>query len=175
MRLALVRHNVGMACDLFRFDSSTSVADWSAVDDRVMGGVSQSRMRYDPAGYGVFEGVVSLENSGGFASVRSRAPHVAPAAAAQYLIEVCGDGKRYKLSLRMSERFDAVSYQAAFEPPPGSWSRLQIPVSAFDATFRGRRVQDAPTLDPASVVQLSLMIADGQTGPFRLAIRSLGT
>jgi hypothetical protein len=170
-----MRHNVMMSCDLFCFDSPISVASWSAVDDRVMGGVSQSRMRHDPAGYAVFEGVVSLENNGGFASVRARAPHAAPTAAAHYFLDVCGDGKRYKLSLRMNERFDAVSYQAAFEPPPGAWSLLQIPVSAFIATFRGRRVLDAPALDAASVIQLSLMIADGQTGPFRLAIRALST
>lgn len=170
-----MRHNVGMSRDLFRFDSPTSVADWSAVDDRVMGGVSQSRMRYAPAGYAVFEGVVSRENNGGFASVRAGPPPAASTGATHYWVEVCGDGKRYKLSLRMSERFDAVSYQAAFESPLGVWSLVMLPVTAFIPTFRGRRVQDAPPLEPASVVQLSLMIADGQTGPFWLAIRSLGT
>ncbi|MFO1433012.1 MAG: CIA30 family protein [Candidatus Competibacteraceae bacterium] len=61
-----------MPSELFRFDTPTAVADWYAIDDRVMGGVFQSRLRYDPAGHAIFEEVVSLEHHGGFASVRSR-------------------------------------------------------------------------------------------------------
>ena len=32
------------------FDRPDSVTGWSAIDDRVMGGVSSSRMRFEPAG-----------------------------------------------------------------------------------------------------------------------------
>ena len=61
-----------MSSELFRFASAASIADGFAIDDRVMGGISRSRLRYDPAGHAVFEGLVSLEHHGGFASVRSR-------------------------------------------------------------------------------------------------------
>ena len=43
---------------------------WRNVDDVVMGGVSSSSMRIEE-GVAVFKGEVSLENNGGFASVRS--------------------------------------------------------------------------------------------------------
>ena len=56
---------------LFDFSDANCVQDWAAIDDRVMGGESQSRLRYDSRGHAVFEGVVSLERNGGFASVRS--------------------------------------------------------------------------------------------------------
>ncbi|HYN61623.1 MAG TPA: CIA30 family protein [Rubrivivax sp.] len=46
---------------LFDFSDPVSVNDWAAIDDRVMGGVSRSRLRHDPAGHAVFEGLVSLE------------------------------------------------------------------------------------------------------------------
>jgi len=46
--------------EMFRFETAASVADWSAIDDRVMGGVSRSCLRHDPSGHEVFEGVVSL-------------------------------------------------------------------------------------------------------------------
>lgn len=42
---------------------------WRIVNDTVMGGRSQSRF-YQQDGVGVFEGFLSLENYGGFASVR---------------------------------------------------------------------------------------------------------
>ena len=57
---------------LLDFDSVDDTALFSPVDDAVMGGMSSSRLA--PAGRGIaaFEGNVSLENGGGFASVRSR-------------------------------------------------------------------------------------------------------
>jgi hypothetical protein len=84
-----------------------------AIDDAVMGGVSASRLRYDPAGHAVFEGVVSLDSNGGFASVRSRRGELGTPGAVSYVLEVRGDGKRYKLNLRTDDAFDGVSYQAA--------------------------------------------------------------
>ena len=44
---------------------------WPSIDDTVMGGRSASEMRID-AGTAAFTGNVSLENGGGFASVRSQ-------------------------------------------------------------------------------------------------------
>ena len=45
---------------------------WMVVNDGVMGGVSRSTIRRgDDVGTAVFEGTLSLENNGGFASVRT--------------------------------------------------------------------------------------------------------
>ena len=162
-----------MIRDLFAFSSAESVAAWSATDDRVMGGISRSRMRFDSAGHALFEGVMSLEQNGGFASVRalSKAPPIANVT--HYLVEVRGDGKRYKLNIRTSGRFDAVSYQATFATVADTWAVVALPVNSFVATFRGRRVIDAPPLDAAKVNQVGLMIADSQDGPFQLAVRRI--
>jgi NADH dehydrogenase [ubiquinone] 1 alpha subcomplex assembly factor 1 len=174
---AKLAHTAAMSHDLFRFDSPASVADWSPVDDRVMGGVSQSGMRFDSvadaAGHAIFEGVVSLERNGGFASVRASAKAPALSAATHYVIEVRGDGKRYKLNLRMADTFDGVSYQANFQTVADTWAFVALPVNAFEPTFRGRRVVEAPPLDPAKVRQIGLMIADKQVGRFALAIRRI--
>ncbi len=170
---AMAADNGAMSRELFRFESAASVADWSAVDDRVMGGVSRSQMRHDPDGHAVFEGEVSLENNGGFASVRSRPLDLAAAGAAACVIEVRGDGKRYKLNLRTDDAFDGVNYQAVFEPPAGVWTLMRLPLSAFRPSFRGRSVPGAPPLDPARLRQIGLMIAERQAGPFALAVHSI--
>ena len=162
-----------MIRQLLLFDSALSVADWYAIDDAVMGGVSSSRLRFDPAGHAVFEGAVSLERNGGFASVRSRPRDFAAPGAGNYLIEVRGDGRRYKLNLRTDEGFDGVNYQAGFDAPADTWKVVKLPVSAFTPTFRGRSVPGAPPLDPAAVRQIGLMIADRQSGAFALALRGL--
>jgi NADH dehydrogenase [ubiquinone] 1 alpha subcomplex assembly factor 1 len=160
-----------MGRELFNFESCAAVAGWNAIDDRVMGGLSRSRLRHDPAGHAVFEGVVSLENGGGFASVRLHPQDLGVPGAVNYVLEVCGDGRRYKLNLRTDDSFDGVNYQAAFEPPSGQWTRMCLPVSGFDPTFRGRSVPGAPPLDTERVRQIGLMVADQRAGPFALAVR----
>ena len=82
-----------MVRELFCFESASSVADWNAIDDAVMGGVSHSHLRYDASGYSVFEGLVSLEQNGGFASVRSCSLDLASPGVVTCVIEVYGDGK----------------------------------------------------------------------------------
>ena len=158
---------------LFRFETAASVSDFAPVDDRVMGGRSVSRLRHDPAGHAVFEGEVSLADGGGFASVRSRPLSLGHAGATVVCIEVRGDGKRYKLNLRTDALFDGVAYQAAFQPAPGVWQLLRLPLVSFLATRRGRPVENMPPCDPASLRQLGLTIGDRQDGGFALALRAI--
>jgi hypothetical protein len=158
---------------LVRFGAAASVAGWTAIDDRVMGGASGSRLRHDPAGCAVFEGVVSLDRGGGFASVRSPVLDLGAPGAAAYVLDVRGDGKRYKLSLRTDDAFDGVNYQAAFAAPAQAWTSVRLPVAAFRATFRGRDAPGALPLDAARVRQIGLVIADRQAGPFALEVRSI--
>ena len=156
---------------LIDFALPASLDGWSAIGDVVMGGISRSRLDHDPAGHASFSGVVSLEHNGGFASVRSPLLALGAPSATAYLLEVRGDGQRYKLNLRTDEAFDGVSYQAAFVAPP-AWTTIHLPLGEFRPSFRGRAVPDAPPLDPARVRQVGLLIADRQAGPFALAMRS---
>ena len=55
---------------LFNVAEAAVAASWQPINDAVMGGVSVSSLRFDPAGHAVFEGSVSFERNGGFASVR---------------------------------------------------------------------------------------------------------
>jgi hypothetical protein len=159
--------------DLYRFDDPRAAIAWEAVDDRVMGGVSRSRVRHDPTGHAVFEGTLSLAQGGGFASVRAPVAMPATAAGTQaWLLDVRGDGRRYKFTVRTSERFDAVSWQASFDVPAGAWQTVRLATDDFVPTFRGRRVE-APPLEPAQVRTLGLMLADRQAGPFALALRRI--
>lgn len=154
------------------FDLPASVSGWVPIDDRVMGGVSRSRMRHDPAGFAVFEGNVSPEQGGGFASVRHPGLGLGTPRTQWYRLQLLGDGKRYKVNLRTDQTFDGVSYQTTVHPPAGTWTTIDIATDAFMATLRGRTVP-APPLLPERVIQVGLMIAERQWGAFRLCIRHL--
>jgi len=159
---------------LFDFSDPATLDAWAAIDDRVMGGVSRSRLRHDPTGHAVFEGTVPLERNGGFASVRSSPGARGKPGATACAIEVRGDGKQFKLSLLTDDGFDSLNYQASFTPDTPDWQTIRPPLAAFRASFRGREVPDAPALDPARIRQVGLMIAGRQAGPFALDIRRIG-
>lgn len=155
------------------FDAPDSVAGWRAIDDRVMGGVSRSRMRHDAAGHAVFEGTVSLDRGGGFASVRALAPALGDDASTGWRVEVLGDGHRYRLAYVCAELPDGVVYQADMAPPAGVWTTLELPRAAFVARFRGRGLPDAPPLRASLVREIGLLIGDRQAGPFALGLRRI--
>lgn len=157
----------------FDFADPGAVGEWRAIDDRVMGGVSRSRLRHDPAGHAVFEGTVSLDRNGGFASVRSAAADRGRPGAQACCIVARAAGQHFKLSLLTDDAVDSLHYQARFTPGP-TWQAWHLPLSAFRATFRGREVPGAPALDPAGIRQIGLLIADRQAGPFALEIRRIG-
>lgn len=167
------RDNPTMLKTLFVFDRSEAVSAWSAIDDRVMGGVSRSALRFDPAGHAVFCGQVAPDNNGGFASVRASVTPLPAGEIDAIELVVRGDGRRYKLNLRIDRGFDGVNYQAGWVTPAGIWTRLALPLADFRPTWRGRAVADAPALRSASIEQVGLMIADGQFGGFELAIQGI--
>lgn len=172
---AFVLTGAAMAHPTVLFDVAGSPAElvFSPVDDRVMGGVSRSRMVRSAAGTLVFEGEVSLESGGGFASVRS-APLAASLAGASALrLTVRGDGKRYKLNLRTDAAPDGVQYQSAFTAPAGDWTDVSLPLAGFAPVFRGRPVPDAPPLAADAVRVLGFVIADRQAGPFKLEVKRI--
>ncbi len=151
------------------FDFEDGAAPWPSIDDVVMGGVSRSEMALD-GGTAVFRGRLSLENNGGFASVRSRPKAWDLAGFEGLVLRVRGDGRTYGFRLRTSRSFDGVSYQASFTAPEGRWQEVRLPFDGFEPVFRGRRVPGYPTLEPAEIQTFGLILADKNPGSFRLEI-----
>jgi NADH dehydrogenase [ubiquinone] 1 alpha subcomplex assembly factor 1 len=158
---------------LFDFADPRAVDAWRAIDDRVMGGASRSRLRHDPAGHACFEGEVSFANGGGFASVRSVPGPRGLDGATALDVEVRGDGRPYKLGLRADDRIDGVGHDTVFTPDGHGWQLIALPLAAFRASFRGRPVPDAPPLPAAGLRQVGLMTAGRQAGPFALHVRRI--
>lgn len=152
-----------------------AAAAWLAVDDVVMGGRSASRLEAHPAGTALFVGVLSLEDGGGFGSVRSPSREWGFGGAQGIVLRVRSDGQRYKLGLRTTDAFDTLVHQAEFQVPAGAWQEVRLPWSAFQPRWRGRAVSQAEPLAPERVRSLGLLIADRQAGPFRLELAWIGS
>ena len=150
--------------------TSATAADWAIVNDGVMGGLSSSEFVDSGEGFAVFQGDLSLENNGGFASARGIVPIGAMDSHNGLALRVRGDGRTYQVRLRTNRQFDGVAYMAEFQTRAGAWETIEIPFSAFEATYRGMKPRGAPVLAPGEIRQLGLLIGDKVEGPFRLDV-----
>lgn len=152
------------------FSAAETTSSWQAVDDRIMGGRSQSQPEHvDKLGLR-FSGTVSCANNGGFASIRSRSGQWDLGSYSGLRIRLRGDGKSYKLSLRTDLFFDGISYQATLTTVKDTWQELTLPFAAFTPTHHGVRLTTVAPLDTSSITSFGLFIAGRQEGPFQLDV-----
>lgn len=133
---------------------------WGAIDDVVMGGVSQSNIQLS-SGKGLFYGNVSTENSGGFASVRTKNfdPSFNLSGYKGVEIRVKGDGQRYKFLLRTETSWDGIAYSYSFDTEADTWINVKIPFTELVPVFRAKTVKDAPIIDANKICSLQLMLS----------------
>ncbi|MGO8696613.1 MAG: CIA30 family protein [Limisphaerales bacterium] len=155
---------------LFDFQAQTNPPAWQIVNDDVMGGVSKSRFQILTNGFAVFSGLVSLENSGGFASVRSSLALQDLTGFGCFVIRLRGDGHRYKFTVRTEAGLDTPLYQYPFVTKHGEWEEHRLAFKEFVPTFRGRILTGVPPLNPAKVTSVGFLISDEQEGPFKLEV-----
>ncbi len=154
------------------FDFTAGAEPWAAIDDVVMGGRSRSRMDIE-RGVAVFHGHVSLENRGGFASVRSAVALHDLSAYDGIELRLRGDGKHYGLRLRDEAGFDGVNFQAPLDAVGPEWTTRRLPFGEFLPSLRGRRLTAHPPLNLAAIRTFGLIIAGRQAGPFRLELAAI--
>ena len=160
------------AVTLVDFRSAGDGGGWRTINDGVMGGVSRSTFVQE-GGRAVFEGSVSADNNGGFASVRAPARDLNLRGVGTVVVRVKGDGQRYRFNVRTDDRFDGVTYRHVFSTVKDEWIDVELAIADFEPTWRGRRVPGAPVLRAEDIRQLGFLIADNQLGPFRLEIESV--
>nr|WP_211178695.1 CIA30 family protein [Brasilonema octagenarum] len=143
---------------------------WGAVDDVVMGGVSQSQIQLVEQ-TALFAGNVSTANSGGFASVRTKnfAPPFNLSGYEGVELRLKGDGKRYKFLLRTEAQWDGVAYSYSFNTEANTWMNVRIPFAQMIAVFRAKTVKDSPQIDQSKICSFQLMLSkfeyDGELNP----------
>lgn len=161
---------------VFDFGADGSADGWGVVNDTVMGGVSSGQLTLTDGAL-VFTGDLSLENNGGFASMRS--PAIDPQQAAEWAtrpgprIQVEGDGRTWTVEVRTLDGDGG--WIAPLPTSPGGPTDTELPWDEFEPVtrFLDPRDTDVP-LDPAGIVSIAFYLVDGIEGPFTLGVRSIG-
>jgi hypothetical protein len=143
---------------------------WGALDDVVMGGVSASNLRLSD-NRAIFTGIVSTDNNGGFASIRTR-NFTPPLDLANYegiQLRVIGDGKRYKFITRCEGKWDGIGYCYSFDTIYNFPTTINIPFADLIPVFRAKTVGEADKFDSSRIYSMQLMLSkfeyDGGLNP----------
>lgn len=154
---------------LFSFAQADAAEQWQCVNDGVMGGRSEGRVKFADSGHMEFYGNLSLANNGGFASVRSGRSNLGLADGDSIVVRVRGNGRKYSLNLYTPNRRTAFSYRADFQTRKNEWIEVRVPLDKFVATSFGRVLPDV-MLEPAKVNGLGILLGDKKEGPFKLEV-----
>jgi len=152
---------------IYDFNKNSSAKEWKVIDDVVMGGESSGRFSIDNDGHGIFEGTVSLENNGGFSSVRHQFEKVNATKSSQVQIRLKGDGKEYQFRIKDKSN-NYFSYITTFKTS-GDWQTVEINLADLYPSFRGRTL-NLPNFEASSFEEIVFLIANGKNESFKLVL-----
>lgn len=155
---------------LFDFTGADAAKEWQNVNDGVMGGVSEGKFRITEQKTLEFFGKLSLENNGGFASVRTRPKNLGLMKGDVLIAKVKGDGREYSFNLYVNKPLTAFSYRAMVKTKRDEWIEVKVPLDEFVATSFGRVVKDVGLVDPSEVIAVGFLLGDKKAGQFKLEI-----
>ncbi len=159
---------------LLDFEDTDKSGRWMVVNDDVMGGVSRSNVKLHSDGHLLFDGEVSTNYGGGFASVRTDYKNWEIEKYEGFILRVKGDGKTYQFRCRLGNNINQIAYRHYFQADNEDWQEIILPFKEFLPTYRGRVLSNIPKLDPKEIKQFGFMISDKQVGKFHLKIDWIG-
>ena len=152
---------------IFHFQHNVDISKWNVVVDGVMGGESTGDFQLNEDGHGLFKGLISLENNGGFSSVRYDMPKMKILNNKIVSIRLKGDGRNYQFRVKNNDR-DYFSYITEFSTN-GKWQDVKIPLEDMYPSYRGRKL-DKPDFNHSQIDEVSFLIANKKNEVFQLLI-----
>ena len=157
---------------LFDSGAKPSSLNWNIVNDTVMGGRSSSRWISKSSSPCSFEGYLSLENNGGFASVRCDLNNENLTKTEGIFIRVKGDGRKYQFRIR-SQASRWANYSHEFKTVRNKIKTFYLPFKDFEPSWRGRSLNNLPVLKGKDVRGIGFLLGDKIQGKFKLELLSI--
>ncbi len=158
---------------LFDLSQDRERRSWYVVTDAVIGGTSRGSLTEGRGKYALFSGTLVSREAGGWVSVWSSEEYRDLSPYRGLALRLRGDGRTYRVALKVERGVDAVQYMARVTPPRSGWSVMRIRFRELVPMFQGSIIANAPPFNPRRVCAVGVMIADGQDGYFELLIESL--
>jgi|TARA_B110000037_G_C17082758_1_gene490674 hypothetical protein len=152
------------------FGQNTGGQDWIIVNDSVMGGLSKSKVTFTENGL-VFKGTLSLQNNGGFASIRSGKGKFDLSKYTTVKIKFRSAGRDFSLLLEDSKLFFKPNYKQNFSSSTGKWNIAELKISDFKEYTMGQLSGATVSKDKLeNIMRIGIILSDKKEGPFEIEI-----
>jgi len=158
---------IGSSSLIFDFQKKSNTENWRVVDDGVMGGLSAGNFEITEEGHGRFWGEISLENNGGFSSLRYESSKQSTADYKKLKMRIKGDGKSYQVLVKHNSS-DYYSYIYTFSTQK-DWETIEVDLKDMRPSYRGRFL-DMDNYNHDSIEELTFLIANKREENFELLI-----
>lgn len=145
--------------------------EWVLLSDNVMGGVSRSTVEYTDNSV-VLSGTISLDNFGGFSSVKTRYNSVDLSAYKGVKIRFKSENQRFAFTLEDSQNWTRPNYKKEFSASRENvWEEVTLNFSDFKEMVIGEPT--GKSFDSArlkNIVRMGIMTNEKKPGPFSLEV-----
>ena len=142
---------------------------WTVVNDGVMGGLSEGAVKYESDCL-IFSGNLSLENNGGFSSLRSPLGSYDLSAYNKVQIRCKGSGGTFGFRLKNEDEFYLPYYQVEITPTE-NWETYSFNLSDFSKMRLGKSMPgeiDQKVLK--KIIRLGFIKSDKREGNFEFQV-----
>lgn len=155
---------------IFEFSKQSNISSWRVVDDVVMGGVSSGNFEINEEGNGLYTGEISLDNNGGFSSLRYLFDKINVEKFSKVILKIKGDGKKYQFRVKDNSQ-NYYSYIQTFETSK-EWELVEINLSEMYPAFRGRKL-DMSNFSSNEIEEITLLFGNKKEETFQLEISKI--
>lgn len=144
--------------------------NWSVVNDGVMGGLSQGNAELTDNSI-LFKGRVSLDNNGGFSSLRSSFSRKQLLNYKQVTLRYRSKGISLAMTLSVSRRWYVPNYKTSLSSTNGEWKTITLPLKDFRKHYIGRPMNETIDEDALDeVIRFGFITDEKKYGDFEFEI-----
>jgi hypothetical protein len=155
-------------------NSTNRTSNWAILSDNVMGGVSEGQIEYGSNSV-TLKGNVSLENRGGFVSIKSKFGNLDLSAFKMVKIRFRSSLQKYAFTLENSRRWYEPAYKHDFNAKEiNKWETITLNLDDFAEEVIGRPTgnkTDKSILE--NILRIGISTNEKREGPFQLEIESI--
>ncbi|MBT3173500.1 MAG: hypothetical protein HN336_01540 [Lentimicrobiaceae bacterium] len=152
------------------FGKSKQGNKWLVVNDGVMGGLSNSTANISN-NYMNFEGTISLQNNGGFASVRSFKSNINLSDFTIMKVRYRSRGQKVSVRLLKNDAYYLPYFKTALETTSWVWKTTLIPLKNFKEYQLNRQTEkNLNSSDFNDIIRIGLIVSNKKQGNFEIDI-----
>lgn len=155
------------------FDFGTKgkqISSWSVLSDQIMGGVSQTDLKYNDEAAQI-KGVISLDNFGGYSSIRSAFSQFDLSTYKTVTVRYRGKGQQFSLMLQTSRDWTRPNFKLPLGKASADWQTVTLSLMDFKEYQVGSPTGRGITLEAlAGVQRIGFETSEKKEGPFEVEV-----